>query len=67
MNNARSTGCPPAAMVLRWFFDRSQARYCVPEAGINYKRQMKTQINAGNSCEFLGDELRKRAPVIYHR
>jgi hypothetical protein len=38
--------------------------YCVPEAGINYKRQMKTQINAGNSCEFPGDELRKRAPVI---
>jgi hypothetical protein len=42
MNGARARECPLAAIVLGLVFliDAGTA-YCVPEAGINYKRQIK--------------------------
>jgi hypothetical protein len=46
MNGARADGRPSAAIILRLVLtiDIGTA-YCVPEAGINYKRQMKAQNN----------------------
>jgi hypothetical protein len=50
MNGAHTCGCPPAAMSLVGLLMEAGTAYCVPEAGINYKRQMKA---ADYGMEFL--------------
>jgi hypothetical protein len=58
MNGARASGCPRRHLSLVGLMNDPGTAYCVPEAGINYKRQMTAQIS---DAETLAGNLAKSA------